>query len=136
MLGTYGKYKNTFTSTFTNNIEKYTKLAKIRNFSSSIEASLFDDYVDVQIYDNFINVINDNLSVLHKYYKLRKDNLKLDKQHIYDTYVSLIPTFDKDYNFDLGKKLALDSLSILGKEYIEILNKSFERYELSEWPLS
>lgn len=122
---TYGKYKNTLSETYASQIEVEDAISKIYNFESAIKMSLYDDNIDIKVYDNLVKTVNNNLNELYKYYDLRKDILKLDKQHLYDTYVSLIEDDNKNYTFLEAKELVLSSLNILGEDYIEILNKAF-----------
>ncbi len=126
LLGTYGNYKNTITKTFVGNIEYLTTLAKLKNYNSAIEASLFGDNVGIDIYNNFIEVVNGNLDILHKYYDLKKDVLDVSSLHIYDGYVEMVDDFNVDYSFKEAKELVIKSLSVLGDDYVSILNKAFD----------
>ncbi len=129
LFTTYSNYKNTLAKTFTGNIETLTTLAKLKNHQSSIEASLFSDNVDLKVYNNFIEVINENLDVLYKYYDMKKEVLGLDEMHLYDIYIDLVKENKKTYSFEEGKKLVLESLSVLGEDYVKVLNKAF----LEKW---
>jgi oligoendopeptidase F len=51
--------------------------AKIRNYPSAIEASLFWDNIPLTVYDNLIATVRKNLPVLQEYYDLRRQALKL-----------------------------------------------------------
>ena len=124
--GKYASFIRTLTSTYKGQVEVNVVSAKLRNYDSALQAALFDDNVDVSIYDNLIRVINDNLDVLYKYYDVKKDVLKLDELHLYDTYVDMINKSNKKYSFDEAKKIVLSALSILGDEYISNLNKAFD----------
>ena len=123
---TYGKYKNTLAKTFSGNIELLTSMAKIKNFNSSIEASLYHDNIPVAVYNKLIDIVNKNMDVLYKYYDLKKKVLKLDELHLYDIYVPMVASMDKEYTFDEAKKIVIEALSVLGKDYITNLNKAFD----------
>ena len=126
MYDTYAKFKNTITSTYIGDMDANISIAKIKKYNSAREASLFGDNVDTTIYDNLIDTVNKNLKVLHKYYDLKKDVLKLDELHIYDVYADLIDVEDlNDYSFDKAKDLVIDALSVLGEDYITNLKKAF-----------
>ncbi len=124
-LTTYGNYKNTIASLFDTYIKTSTTLAKIKNYNSSIEASLFNDNIDVAIYDNLINSVNDNLSVLYKYFNLKIDVLKLDEMHLYDIYVGLTEESKIEYTYEEAKQIIKNALAVLGDDYINILSKAF-----------
>ncbi len=125
MYKTYSSYKNTITSTYNGDIDTNIALAKIRNYNSAREASLFADNVTTDIYDNLIDTVSKNLNVLYKYYDLKKEILKLDELHLYDIYADLIKVETDTYEFEDAKDLVLKSLSILGNEYTDTLKKAF-----------
>ena len=126
ILTTYGEYKNTISSTFAGNVDTLTTLAKLKKYDSSLEAALFSDNVDKEVYNNLIKTVKDNLNVLYKYFKLKKDFLKLDEFHLYDQYVDLVEENTKQYTFLEAKDLVIEALSVLGEDYIKNLNKAFD----------
>lgn len=126
ILTTYGEYKNTISSTFAGNVDTLTTLAKLKKYDSSLEAALFSDNVDKEVYNNLIKTVKDNLNVLYKYFKLKKDFLNLDEFHLYDQYVDLVEENTKHYTFEEAKDLVIEALSVLGDDYIKNLNKAFD----------
>lgn len=126
ILNTYGEYKNTISSTFAGNVDTLTTLAKLKKYDSSLEAALFSDNVDKEVYNNLIKTVKDNLNVLYEYFKLKKDFLKLDEFHLYDQYVDLVEENTKHYTFLEAKDLVIEALSVLGSDYIKNLNKAFD----------
>ena len=126
MYNSYHQFINTIASTLSAEVDINENISKIKKYSSAIEMSLDDEEIDISVYDNLINTVSSNLDVLFKYYKLRKDILKLDELHLYDLYVDLIREKDKNYPFETGKDLVLNSLSVLGEDYIKDLTKAFD----------
>ncbi len=126
LLSRYGEFKNTIADTFKNRVEYLVSSARIRKFNSSIEASLFDDNLDISIYDNLIKTVNKHLDVLYKYYDLKKECLKLDELHLYDIYVPIVDNYEKKFSFKEAKETVLKALSVLGEDYIKNLNKAFD----------
>lgn len=125
MYKTYGSFKNTITSTYNGDIDTNIAIAKIKNYNSAREASLFDDNVTTEIYDNLVDTVNKNLDVLYKYYDVKKETLKLDEMHLYDIYADLIEVETEEYEFEEAKELVIKALSILGEDYTNVLNKAF-----------
>ena len=108
--------------------------AKIRNYPSAREASLFDDNIPVAVYDNLIATVRKNLPVLHEYYDLRREFLKLHDIHQYDTFVPLVPKIQTNVGFDEAIEIVVEALNPLGTEYVEILRDGLrsrwvDRYE-------
>ena len=126
LLGTYGKYKNTLAKTFSGNVELLIGMAKIKNFSSSLEASLYSDNIKPEVYNKLIDTVNSHLDVLYKYYDLKKDCLNLSNLHLYDIYVPIVSNNDKKYSFDEARGLVTKALSVLGDDYIKNLSKAFD----------
>lgn len=122
---TYSKYRNTIASTYVGDIEASSTLASIYNFNSALEASLFNDEINVEVYDNLIKTVSDNLEVLYKYYEIKKRALNLDELHLYDTYVSIVDEDTKEYSFEEAKDLVKKSLNVLGENYLNDLEKAF-----------
>jgi len=65
-FNTYGTYKNTFASTLYGAIKSEIFYAKVRNHNSAIEASLFEDDINVEVYENLIASMDESLPVLNK----------------------------------------------------------------------
>lgn len=126
LLKTYSNYKNTIANTFAGNVEVLTTMAKLKKYSSSLEASLFDDNISTEVYNNLIDTVSHNLAVLYKYFDLKKEVLGLDEFHLYDQYNSLVPDCSKNYTFEEAKDLVLKALSVLGEDYVANLNKAFD----------
>lgn len=127
LLETYGNYKNAISSTFSGNIKTLTSLAKIKKYNSSLEASLFNDKIDVEVYNNLIKTVKDNMNVIYKYYDLKKEVLELDELHLYDIYLELVKDLDKEYSFEEAKELVINALEPLGSEYVNDLKQAFSQ---------
>jgi oligoendopeptidase F len=108
--------------------------ARIRNYPSALEASLFGDDVPVAVYDTLIATVRKNLPVLHEYYDLRQEVLKLHDIHQYDTFVPLVPKVQTNVGFDEAIEIVVEALNPLGTEYVDILRDGLrsrwvDRYE-------
>ena len=126
LYNTYSNFKNTLATTFNGNVECLISLAKIKNFNSSIESSLYSDNISVKVYDNVINTVNNNLDIIYKYYDLKKEMLNLDEIHMYDIYAELVTDLDKKYSFLEAKEIVLEALKPLGEDYVKTLNRAFD----------
>ena len=134
MYKTYKNFINTIACTYKNFCELQKVEAEVKNFNSSLEESLFHDSVDVSIYDNLINSVNEGLEPLYRYYKIKKEILNLDEFHLYDNYVDLIELDETDYTFDQAKELVINALSVLGDDYITDLKKAFDEKWIDIYP--
>ena len=127
LLETYGNYKNAISSTFSGNIKTLTSLAKIKNYNSSLEASLFSDNIDTTVYNNLIKTVKENMNIIYKYFDLKKEVLNLQELHLYDIYLEMVKDLDKEYSFDDAKELVIKALEPLGSEYVNDLKQAFSQ---------
>jgi oligoendopeptidase F len=126
MYDTYGKWKNTLASTLNANVTKNLFYARARKYPSALEMSLYGDNIPKSVYDNLISTIHEFLPLMHRYMDLRKKLLKLDELHMYDLFAPLVEEFDMDITYDEAKKTVYDSLSPLGDDYRNVLQKGFK----------
>ncbi|MGX4601378.1 oligoendopeptidase F [Faecalimicrobium sp. JNUCC 81] len=126
MYSIYDKYKNTFAATLYGGIKAEIFYAKIRKYESALQASLFQDDISVDVYNNLIAAVDENLSALNKYVDLKKKFLGLDEIHMYDLYVPLTDKFDMKIPYEKAQEIILNALKPLGEEYLSIIKKAFE----------
>lgn len=131
---TYKQYKNIFASLLTSNIKEEVSMSKIKKYNSSIEASLYRDELDLSIYNNLVGTVNERISVLHKYYDLKKKILGVDELHLYDVYANLVKRDDFKYSFDKASEIVVDSLGVLGDEYVSILKEGLSSRWIDVYP--
>ncbi|AYA75135.1 oligoendopeptidase F [Bacillus sp. Y1] len=122
---TYGKFKNTFASTLSGQVKKDNFNARVRKYSSARHAALAADNIPESVYENLVNTVNKNLHLLHRYVKLRKKVLKLDKIHIYDLYTPLVKDVKMEIPYEKAKDLILKGLAPLGEDYLNVLKEGF-----------
>ncbi|KKK36974.1 oligopeptidase PepB [Mesobacillus campisalis] len=123
---TYGKFRNTFASTLSGNIKKDNFNARIRQYSSARHAALAANNIPESVYENLVNTINNNLHLLHRYVKLRRKVLGVDKLHMYDLYTPLVKNIKMDVSYAEAKELILKGLAPMGEEYVGLLREGFE----------
>ena len=134
LYSSYSKYKETLAETLQGHVMVLANSAKLRNFNSSKEASLFRNRVDVRVHDNLIKVVHDRMNVVYDYFKLKKEVLKLDDFCLYDTYVNLEGKLDKKYTFEEAKNIVLDVVSIFGSDYKKIAESAFNNRWIDIYP--
>lgn len=131
---TYKSFSNTIATSYYSNLKAITSKAKLRGYESARHMELFEDDVDVKVYDALIESIHRNMPTIHKYYEIKKRALGLDDQHMYDVYMPISKNFDKEYSFEEARDLVIESVAPLGKEYQEIYRKAFEDRWMDVYP--
>ena len=126
LFGHYKDFENTLGTTLSSSIKAFNFSAKIRNYNSALEAALKPNDIPVEVYKNAVKTINDNLSSLHRYVRIKKKLLGLDEMHMYDLYVPVIEIDKEHIEFDKGVEMAIEGLNPLGEEYLEIFKGGIE----------
>lgn len=119
---------------YVNKLKNDINLSKSENYKSLLQKKLFELELSEEIVHNLIETVNDNLSVMNDYIELKKKILDLQEFHIYDGNISIceIPKIEK--KFDDAIVLVKNSLSILGNEYIDIIEKMFKEGWVDVYP--
>ncbi len=125
MYAQYEAYRNTVASLYTYSVKQDVAMARIRNFGSALEASVFDDNVSADVYNNLIDVVNAHLPALHRYVALRKKLLGLDYLSMYDIYVPVLDEPETDIPYEEAQKIIDEALVPLGEEYRSIVKQAF-----------
>ncbi|WP_456271799.1 oligoendopeptidase F [Bacillus sp. AK031] len=123
---TYGKFQNTFSSTLSGTVKKDNFSAQVRNYDSARQAALSANNIPETVYENLVKTVNDNLHLLHRYVKLRKKVLGVDKLHMYDLYTPLVKEVKMDIPYEEAKDMILEGLTPLGEEYKNVLKEGFD----------
>ena len=125
LYSAYGKFKNTTSAILSSQVEQLTFHSKVRKYNSNLEASLSGNHVPVEVYHNLIESVHKNMYYMYQYAKLRKKLLGVDKLHMYDMYVPLVSDYEVSIPFDTAKQEVEASLSVMGKEYVDIFKSAF-----------
>lgn len=125
-FGTYKKYSNTMASTLFGAIKSEIFNAKTRKYPSALFASLYQDNISVDVYNNLIDSIHENIPALDKYLEIKKKYLGLDELHMYDLYVPMARDFNMEISYEEAKKIILEALKPMGEGYTSLIQKAFD----------
>ncbi|GIQ68186.1 oligoendopeptidase F [Xylanibacillus composti] len=126
MYDTYAKQKNTLAATLNANVTKNLFYAKVRNYPSALEMSLYGDNIPKEVYTNLIDTIHQHLPLLQRYLDLRQTMLGVDELHMYDLFAPLIEEAKMTIPYEEAQQKVIESLEPLGEEYLKVLKGSFE----------
>lgn len=122
----YADIKNTLAAIYKGICDKDVAFARSRKFGSSLEAKLHGNNIPVEVYKTLVETVGENTGGLQKYHELRARYLNLSGDyHGYDSRLMLVEN-NKKYDFDEAKKLVLQSVEPLGKEYSDKFGKALE----------
>lgn len=122
----YGAFRNTLAAMYQANLKEHSFYARIRNYQSPLEYSLYENSIPVEVYDRLIESVREALPQMYRYVALRKRMLGLDQLALYDVYVPVVKTPQKKYSFDQAKQMVLEALSPMGEDYRQILKEGFD----------
>ena len=125
MYKKYSEYINTITEMYLTNVKQNEITGKLRKYNSGLEMAVEQDDSKVTVYNSLIKAIDENISANHEFLRLKSKLLNKEKVHIYDIYVNPFEKEEDKISYEDVKKDVLDSLSVLGDEYVGLLNKAF-----------
>lgn len=117
---------NTISATYYGSVKSDVFYAKAKKYPSALSAALSGEDVDVKVYKSLISSVHKALPLLHDYMAEKKKALKLDKMYMYDAYVPTVENADIKLEYDEAYKLVVKGLSVLGEEYVGLLNKAHD----------
>lgn len=134
MYDAYKNVSNTITQLYVTRVKEAVTTAKVRSYQSSLERAVKEDDSSLLVYENLVKVVRENLSKNHEFMKLKKQLLNLPEIHLYDIYANPLETEKDEITYEEAKKELLQGLSILGEEYVQLLQKAFENRWLDVYP--
>ena len=121
------EYEHTTAGTYDIHLKKEKTTADLRGFDSVIDYLLHPQEVDSELYHRQIDLIMKDLAPhMRKYAKLLKKVNGLDEMRYEDLKISLDPSSEPEISIEESRKYIMDALSIMGEDYTEMLNRSYD----------
>ncbi len=118
----YVEFKNTLASNLTTSIKANLFYTRVRKHESTLESSLFNLNIPVEVFHNLIETFKKNLPVWHRYFEIRRKALGLKKIGYYDMWAPL--TSGKvEVPYEKAVEMICAGLAPLGKEYVETIRR-------------
>ena len=95
--------------------------SKLENYDSVLEKVLMKENIDKKIIDTLIKSVNNNLSLIHKYLKIKSNLNNIEKPHIYDFGIQ--NNLEIEYPLEQAINIIKETVKQLGQEYIDVVNK-------------
>ncbi len=115
-------FKNTLTTNLETSIKQNLFLIRARGHASTLEASLFEHNIPVDVFHNLIGTFQEHLPVWHRYFAIRRKILGVDTLHPYDMWAPLSP--DKpEVSYEQAVKWICEGMSPLGEQYVEAMRR-------------
>jgi oligoendopeptidase F len=105
---------------------------KARNFSSSLEATLFNGNVPVEMFHNLLDIFKKNLPLWHRYWRVRRKALAVKTLHPYDVWAPLTTKRHK-VPFEKAVDWICEGLAPMGEEYVRVMRKGCLEDRWVDW---
>ena len=135
ILQVYADHKNVLANNYIGNVKATCYMAKIRNYSSALAASLEGDEVDERIYSNLISNVRKNIPLINRFYDLKRRELGLEEIYSYDISVEEIAnTKTREFTYEGAIKQIKEALSPLGEKYLAGIDEMVANRRLDVFP--
>ena len=118
----YLVHKNTLANNLYTSIQQDVFKSRARRYTSTLEAALFDNAVPVEVFNNLIHTFQRYLPVWHRYWKIRRKMLGVDKLHTYDVWAPLTSQ-NPLIPYHQAVDLISAGLAPMGEEYVQTLRR-------------
>lgn len=119
--------ENTFARVYKAQVLKEKSMAKLKNFDDTLEYLLFDQEISKDIYNNHIDTIMDELAPhMRKFAKHLQYIHNLDTMTTNDLHLVVDESFEPDISIEASKEKLVEGLSILGDDYVKMIEKAFD----------
>ena len=132
-FGTYKTYERTLGVNLYSQLKQSTVYSKVRNYPDSLARALDRDNMPVAVFDTLIAQTNANLPTLYRYFRLRTRMLGVPQLHYYDIYPPLVKG-DFRIPYAAGRKMMLDAVAPLGKDYVATLTHGLDNRWMDTYP--
>ncbi|MFD2829276.1 oligoendopeptidase F [Corticicoccus populi] len=120
-------YQHTTAGTYDIQLKEEKTTADLRGYESVIDYLLHDQEVDQELYHRQIDMIMSDLAPhMRRYAKLLKKVNKLDELRYEDLKISLDSEAEPEISVDESRKYIMDGLSVMGDDYVEMLNRAYD----------
>ncbi len=120
------QYENTTAAAYNAQVTTEKVAATVRGFENVFDYLLFDQKVTREMYDRQIDVITEKLAPhMRRYAKLIQKKYGLSEMTFADLKLPLDPDFDPRVTPEEAHKLVRDGLSILGEDYVSMIDEAF-----------
>jgi oligoendopeptidase F len=130
----YESVINTTTELLASNVKINNAISSLRKYNSALASSLDSNEVDICVYNNLMDSINNHLSTIYREWDIRKKALGVKDLHLYDTYVPLADEYDKKYTYEEASNLIEETLKVLGDDYVSIIKRAFNENWIDVYP--
>jgi oligoendopeptidase F len=133
-FGRLHEYRRTFGAQLYAQIKRDMFYARARNYPSCLHGALDSSNIPLEVYHSLIRNVRASLPVFHRSLDLRRRMLGIEVLHYHDLYAPVVPDLDLHYPYETATARVLSSLSPLGDEYVETVQRAFGERWIDVYP--
>ena len=114
--------ENTLAATLGTAVKQAVFSTRVRRHTSALSASLTASNIPVQVFDNLIDTFEVNLPTWHRYWRLRRDVLGVERLAPYDMAAPL-GSSPPAFTYEQSVAWICESLAPLGDRYVETVRR-------------
>ncbi len=126
--GEWRAFESTFGATLNGEVQANVAIATARDYDTTLAYFLSGDNIPEEVYRTLVQVTNDRIDVLHRYFELRARMLGVEDPGYHDIYPALVET-DLTFPIDETRDHMLASIEVLGPEFTD----KFAEASLERW---
>ncbi|HXV43788.1 MAG TPA: M3 family oligoendopeptidase, partial [Anaerolineae bacterium] len=119
---TYLAFKNTLAANLIASIKQNVFMMRARRHSSSLAASLFEQNIPVEVFQNLIGTFRANLPTWHRYWAVRRKALGLETLYPYDIWAPLTSERPR-ITYEQAVDWICAGLAPLGDDYVRVMRQ-------------
>jgi len=118
----YLAFKNTIATAYISSVKRDVFYQRVRGFNSTLEASLFENNIPVEVFHNLIDTYKKNIPTWHKYWSVRRRILGVDSLQPYDIWAPLTSK-PPVVPFEQAVEWISNGMKPLGDDYVRVLRQ-------------
>lgn len=120
------RFQGTFGATLNAQMKSHLFDKEVHKYPSCLEAALFRDNIPRRVYTQLLADVHANLPTLHRYLRLRRRMMDVDRLRYEDLYAPIVRSVDLRYTPEEAMRLTLEAVAPLGRAYVDTLRHGFE----------
>ncbi len=118
----YLSVKNTLAALLSGSVKSAVFEARVRRYASARDAALSRNHIPVEVFQAVTTAFREHLPLWHRYWRVRKRVLGVDRLHVYDIWAPLTAS-EPEVSYDDAVSWLVEGMRPLGDEYVEPMRR-------------
>jgi len=114
--------KNTLASNLIANVKQAVAVSRIRRYNTALEGSLYESNIPTTVFHNLIDTFKRNIPTWHRYWRVRRKALGVDKLHHWDIWAPLTLN-EPRMTYEQAVGYIVEGMKPLGEDYVNALRR-------------